>query len=211
MIRLATGSEASGCEASLRVAKTRPVPLNRYHLLRDGKLLDASGSRHTTRPAHAGVGGHQTTVSPLFFMCTHKPGSPLLPCLGRPGKSISDRRPVVSKRPLHSLAAAKMSPHIHIGPEPVLAAHARSPSAAGSRCPAGADSAPHSEQNFTLRTLPPRVSQRPPTPYSPGMVTGDVFRGRLGSSLLNSSGARPVRLLPVGPPCRGRVGRESQN
>jgi hypothetical protein len=35
-----------------------------------------------------------------------------------------DRRPVVSKRPLHSLAAAKMSPHIRIGPEPVLAAHA---------------------------------------------------------------------------------------
>ena len=44
--------------------------------------------------------------------------------------------------------AAKMSPHIRIGPEPVLAAHARSPPAAGSRCPAGADSAPHSEQNF---------------------------------------------------------------
>ena len=43
-----------------------------------------------------------------------------------------DRRPVVSKRPLHSRAAAKMSPHIRIGPEPVLAAHARSPPAAGS-------------------------------------------------------------------------------
>jgi hypothetical protein len=41
-----------------------------------------------------------------------------------------------------------MSPHIHIGPESVLAAHAPSPPAAGSRCPAGADSAPHSEQNF---------------------------------------------------------------
>ena len=40
-----------------------------------------------------------------------------------------------------------MSPHIHIGPEPVLAAHARSLPAA-SRCPAGADSAPHSEQYF---------------------------------------------------------------
>ncbi len=61
-----------------------------------------------------------------------------------------DRRPVVSKRPLHRLAAAKMSPHIHIGPEPVLSAHARSPTATGSHCPAGADSAPHSEQNFLL-------------------------------------------------------------
>ena len=37
-------------------------------MLRDGKLLDASGSRHTTRPAHAGVDGHHTTVSPLFFI-----------------------------------------------------------------------------------------------------------------------------------------------
>ena len=37
-------------------------------MLRDGKLLDATGSRHTTRPAHAGVAGHHTTVSPLFFI-----------------------------------------------------------------------------------------------------------------------------------------------
>jgi hypothetical protein len=38
-----------------------------------------------------------------------------------------DRCPVVSKRPLHSRAAAKMSPHIRIGPEPFLTAHAPSP------------------------------------------------------------------------------------
>jgi hypothetical protein len=54
-----------------------------------------------------------------------------------------DRCPVVSKRPLHSRAAAKMSPHIRIGPEPVLAANAPSPPAAGSHCPAREDSAPH--------------------------------------------------------------------
>ena len=35
---------------------------------RDNGLLDATGSRHTTRPAHAGVDGHHTTVSPLFFI-----------------------------------------------------------------------------------------------------------------------------------------------
>ena len=68
MIRLATGSEASGCEASLRAAKTSPVPLNRYHLLEDNGLLMILGSRHTTRPTHAGVSGHRTTVSPLFFI-----------------------------------------------------------------------------------------------------------------------------------------------
>jgi len=59
-----------------------------------------------------------------------------------------DRRPVVSKQPLHSIAAAKMSPHIRIGPEPVLSVHALSPPASGSHCLAGSDSAPHSEQNF---------------------------------------------------------------
>ncbi len=32
-----------------------------------------------------------------------------------------DKCPVVSKRPVHSSDAAKMSPHIRIGPEPVLA------------------------------------------------------------------------------------------
>lgn len=53
--------------------------------------------------------------------------------------------------------AAKMSPHIRIGPEPVLAAHARSPPAAGRRCPAGADSAPHSEQNFFATYLTSHV------------------------------------------------------
>jgi hypothetical protein len=57
-------------------------------------------------------------------------------------------RPVISKRPLHSRAAAKMSPYIRIGPEPVLAAHARSPPAAGSHRPAGADSAPHCGTEF---------------------------------------------------------------
>jgi hypothetical protein len=38
--------------------------------------------------------------------------------------------------------AAKMSPRISIGPEPVLAAHAPSPPAAGSHCPAREGSAP---------------------------------------------------------------------
>ena len=32
------------------------------------RLLLLLGSRHTTRPAHAGVGGHHTTVSSLFFI-----------------------------------------------------------------------------------------------------------------------------------------------
>ena len=53
------------------------------HVLEDGKLLDATGSRHTTRPAHAGVGGHHTTAAHCSLLRTHKPGSPLLLCLAR--------------------------------------------------------------------------------------------------------------------------------
>ncbi len=37
-------------------------------VLEDHGLLDTTGLRHTTQPAHAGVGGHHTTVSPLFFI-----------------------------------------------------------------------------------------------------------------------------------------------
>ena len=41
---------------------------NLMALLEDRCLLDATGSRHTTQPAHAGVSCHRTTVSPLFFI-----------------------------------------------------------------------------------------------------------------------------------------------
>ena len=37
-------------------------------LLEGYGLLMLLGSRHTTRPAHAGVGGHHTTVSSLLFI-----------------------------------------------------------------------------------------------------------------------------------------------
>ena len=56
---------------------------------------------------------------------------------------LQDRRPVVSKRPLHSCDAAKMSPHICICPQPVLSDHVPSPPAAGSHCQAREVSAPH--------------------------------------------------------------------
>jgi hypothetical protein len=77
------------------------------------------------RPEHA-----HATDSPASATLQPRPTHTTTGCL-------QDRRPVVSKRPLHSLAAAKMSPHIRIGPEPVLAAHARSQTATGSRCQAG--------------------------------------------------------------------------
>ena len=71
-----------------------------------------------------------------------------------------DRCPVVSKRPLHSRAATKMSPHIRIGPEPVLAAHVPSPPAAGSHCPDRDDSAPHCGTEFLWSPAGRRVHLR---------------------------------------------------
>jgi hypothetical protein len=72
------------------------------------------------------------------------------------GRQTSCRQP---KRPLHSRAAVKMSQHIRIGPEPVLATHAPSPPAAGSHCPAREDSAPPGGKEFFRPRLssPPRV------------------------------------------------------
>ncbi len=46
----------------------RPCEVSLAPLLEDNGLLMLLGSRHTTRPAHAGVGGHHTTVSSLFFI-----------------------------------------------------------------------------------------------------------------------------------------------
>jgi hypothetical protein len=53
----------------------------------------------------------------------------------------------------NSSVAAKMAQHILIGPEPFLAAHARSPTASGSHSLAGADSAPHCGTEFHFRPV----------------------------------------------------------
>ena len=74
-----------------------------------------------THPEHANASARPAAATP-----TPRPPHPL---------QREDRCPVVSKRPLHSRAPAKMSPHIRIGPEPVLTAHVPSPPAAGSHCP----------------------------------------------------------------------------
>jgi len=83
----------------------------------------------------------------------------------------------------------KMSPHIHICQESVLAAHARSPPAAGSRCPAGADSAPHSEQNVFFPTLPDGA-------LCGALAAGDLFDG-LQSNLIDHMVSRQPKKIPM--------------
>jgi len=80
-IKLTTGSEACGREASRRAGKARPVPLTRLPLITRLLLLplariethDAARARGCWRSSHDG----QPTCS---LLRTHKPGSPLLPC-----------------------------------------------------------------------------------------------------------------------------------
>jgi len=65
-------------------------------VLRDGKLLDATGSRHTTRPTHAGVGGHHTTVSPLFFIAYPQTRVPAPSVLGPYADAAGVGQPMLS-------------------------------------------------------------------------------------------------------------------
>jgi len=69
---------------------------------------------------------------------------------------LKTRTQMAAPRPEHAQASARPAPatptprppHIRIGPEPVLAAHAPSPPAAGSHSPARGDSAPHCGTEF---------------------------------------------------------------
>ncbi len=102
------------------------------------KLLPAPPSRtprHVPRTHDNRMAGRQCPVMMMSFICSFR------------------NKNVVSKRPLDSISAAKMSPHIRIGPDPVLTAHAPSPPAAGSHCPAREDSAPHCRKEFFQQIL----------------------------------------------------------
>ncbi len=133
-----------------------------------------------------------------------------------------DRCHVVSKPPLHSCATAKMSPHIRIGPEPILATHARSPPAADSHSLPRADfSSPwlnrisarnrttlwkrgtvkgvtedmrsNREEASHIRTLDDDQQSVPPT---------DDFGGPVGKGVLSGTAESntAVHVRPAGPP-----------
>jgi hypothetical protein len=108
--------------------------------------------------------------------------------------------------------AAKMSPRISIGPEPVLAAHAPPPPAAVSHCPAREGSAPHCGTEFFsnfqiwdsvssnsipryLRTTAPTSSRQPTVP----------------DTTANSAGAPPRFPAPVSTEGRSGVGVSSDS
>ena len=69
--------------ASHGAAKTRPVPLTRYHLLEDYGLLMLldRDTRSSLRTRVLAVITRRSVHCSLLR--THKPGSPLLPCLAR--------------------------------------------------------------------------------------------------------------------------------
>ena len=87
-------------------------------LLEDHGLLDATGSRHTTQPAHAGVGGHHTTVSPLFFIAypqTQVPAPTVLgPCAVTAGARSSIHYPTALKGPSPALGSRTLTQYLEI-------------------------------------------------------------------------------------------------
>jgi hypothetical protein len=121
-------------------------------------------TRHSPQgaaPRH-GEGGQclRRTVAQRHTACCGPRSGPA-PAAARPADTVPhDTSPANNNRPEEMRTscsqqpappprdAAKMSPRISIGPEPVLAAHAPSPPAAGSHCPAREDSAPHCRTDF---------------------------------------------------------------
>ena len=77
--------------------KGPPCAADSLPLVRGLRPPDATGSRHTTQPAHAGVVGHHTTVSPLFFIAypqTRVPAPSMLgPCAVAAGARSSIHYP----------------------------------------------------------------------------------------------------------------------
>ena len=109
------------------------------HMIRDGNLLEAKWRPKFPPP-------YTRPTWPYPALPTTPPQRPSRPVPHTRQLDGSKRRPVVSKLPLHSRAAAKMLPHIRIGPEP-------SPPAVGSHRVARTFSAHHSEQNFCSWSL----------------------------------------------------------
>ena len=94
-----------------------------------------AATRHTVgcgpRPGPAPAAARPAAAAPrdTFPANNNRPEERRTSCRQQPAPPLRD--------------AAKMSPRISTGPETVLAAHAPSPPAAGSHCPAREGSAPH--------------------------------------------------------------------
>jgi len=84
-------------------------------LLRDGTLPDTTGSRHRTLPAHAGVCGHHTPVSPLFFIAYPQTRVPAPSVLGPCG----GLRPFLSTHCLIALKETTPFPKF-MNPNPII-------------------------------------------------------------------------------------------
>jgi hypothetical protein len=141
--RLQVPTDRTACVAAPQQQHQPPTPATRR-------------SPQGAAPRH-GEGGQsrRRTAAPRHTAgCGPRPGPP--PLADRPAAAAPhDTFPANNNRPEEMRTscrqqpappqrdAAKMSPHISIGPEPVLAAHAPSPPAAGSHCPAREGSAPH--------------------------------------------------------------------
>ncbi len=169
MIRLATGLEASGYEASLCAAKTRPVLLTRYHLLEDYSLLMLL-DRDTRRSPRTRVLAVITRRSAhCSLLRTHKPGSPLLPCLGHTPMPLA---PV--PQPILDCSKSASSPRFtnpySISPDPEFLGPGMSSESFSDTTPCARPTSIHNGAELTLLLVPGYQPETPPEPVKKGGV-----------------------------------------
>jgi len=117
--------------------QTKPLSMTTHHGLVTSQPEPAQDCclRHT-----AGCGPRPAPPPPAVRPTAAAPHDTIPANNNRPEEMRTSCRQQLAPPPSD---AAKMSPRISIGPEPVLAAHAPSPPAAGSHCQAREGSAPH--------------------------------------------------------------------
>jgi hypothetical protein len=141
--RLQAPTDCVACVAAPQQQHQPPSPATRH-------------SPQGAAPRH-GEGGQSRsrTASPRHTACCGPRPGPAAAAARPAAAAPHDTSPANNNRPEEMRTscrqqpapppcdAAKMSPRISIGSEPVLAAYAPSPTAAGSHCPAREGSAPH--------------------------------------------------------------------
>jgi hypothetical protein len=141
--RLQAPTDRAACVAAPQQQHQPPSPATRH-----------SPQGAAPRHGEGGQNRRRTAATRHTAGCGPRPGP--APAAARPAAAAPhDTFPANNNRPEEMRTscrqqpappprdAAKMSPRISIGPEPVLADHALSPPAAGSHCPAREGSAPH--------------------------------------------------------------------
>ena len=133
------------------------------------RLLLLLGSRHTTRPTHAGVGGHHTTVSSLFFIAypqTRVPAPSMLgPYADATGQSLNPLFDCSKPGPLKSTNPYPISRDLDLGMSPLTRGFAGPPATfrrAAKHSRRGREGFPAEKTVSVMQNLSPVFRGHPP-------------------------------------------------